>query len=267
MTEPGLVRSSLDRQALEEAVKKSPGWTEIRITEQTHSTNFDLAEAARGGAAAGTVITTEFQSAGRGRLNRSFEMPPSAGIAVSVLLRPDGVPLGRWSWLPLIAGLAVNATVADAGVVAGVKWPNDVMISGRKICGILLERVETDRGPAAVIGMGLNVSLTAGERPSRNATSLLLENAKILDRTVLLISLLGHLHRLVQRWEGDDTQFTSLRSEFSEQCVTLGQRVRVHRPDGSVTEGLAESIDEFGRLVVDSEPLSAGDIVHVRADR
>lgn len=194
-------------------------------------------------------------------------MPPMSGIAVSALIRPQ-VPLARWSWLPLVAGLAVADTVGEAGVAGGgIKWPNDVLVDGRKISGILLERVEPPAGSdlpaAAVIGMGVNVSLTADERPVETATSLLLEGAQELDRSVLVTRLLTHLDRWLAAWE-DDERFDALRDAFVSRCVTVGQYVRVTLPDGNRVEGTAETVDEFGRLVVDGRAFSAGDITHVR---
>ncbi|MFT4298573.1 MAG: biotin--[acetyl-CoA-carboxylase] ligase [Aeromicrobium sp.] len=233
-------------------------WGDIVVTDTTASTNADAAAAARAGAAEGTVFTTRHQSAGRGRLGRSFELPPGTGIAVSVVLRPH-MPLAAWSWLPLLTGLAVLDTVRDLGVDARLKWPNDVLAGGRKISGILLEAVD---GTAAVIGIGLNVSVTADDLPVPTATSLLLEGAASTDRTDVLRRLLDHLDSWYRRWiDGAD-----VRTAYRADCATVGQQVRVERPEGLLT-GLAEDIDAAGRLVVDGQPLSAGDVTHVRPQR
>ncbi|RLV54736.1 biotin--[acetyl-CoA-carboxylase] ligase [Aeromicrobium phragmitis] len=262
-----LARTPLDVPALEAALRPTR-WQHVVVTAESPSTNAELAEAARAGAPSGSVVTTDHQAAGRGRLDRTFVMPPMSGIAVSALIRPD-VPLTRWSWLPLVAGLAVADAIAEAGVAAGgIKWPNDVLVDGRKISGILLERVEPPAGsklrPAAVIGMGVNVSVTEADRPVETATSLLLEGAEHLDRTVLVTRLLTHLDRWLAVWEDDAAaSFEELRDAFVRRCVTVGQHVRLTLPDGS-REGTAETVDEFGRLVVDGQPFSAGDITHVR---
>ena len=179
MSYSDLDRPPLDARALKAALM-SPGsfWTDVVVTPSTASTNADLAEAARAGAAEGSIHTTDHQVAGRGRLDRTWESPEGSGIAVSVLLRPTEVPAGRWVWLPLLVGLAVAATVEECGVEARLKWPNDAEIDGRKIAGILLERVDTPDGPAAVVGVGLNVSLACrGAADVDTATSLLLEDA------------------------------------------------------------------------------------------
>jgi BirA family biotin operon repressor/biotin-[acetyl-CoA-carboxylase] ligase len=262
-----LDRPPLDARALRAALV-GPGsfWTDIVVTPSTASTNADLAEAARAGAAEGTVHTTNHQVAGRGRLDRTWESPEGAGIAVSVLLRPGDVEAARWVWLPLLVGLAVAATVEECGVGAGLKWPNDVEVDGRKIAGILLERVDSPEGPAAVVGVGLNVSLRAEELPVDTATSLFLEDASETDRTVVLRLLLRNLEALYRAWRGAGGDPASgVRESYLRRCVTLGSDVSVAMPDGSTLEGRAEDIDDLGRLVVAGTPVSAGDITHVRS--
>lgn len=240
-------------------------WTDIVVTDNTGSTNADVASAARDGAPEGTVHTTDAQSAGRGRLDRAWSSPPGSGVIVSVLLRPDGVSAARWVWLPLLVGLAVDATVQEFGVDSKLKWPNDVLIDGRKIAGILLERVESEQGAAAVIGVGLNVSLRQDELPVETATSLLLEGATETDRTVVLRTFLRNLERLYRAWSasGGDPA-AGIREAYERRCVTIGQHVRVTLPHAEPLEGLATGIDEFGRLIVDGQAISAGDITHVR---
>jgi len=239
-------------------------WTEIRVLESTGSTNADAAEAARAGAAEGLVVTTERQVAGRGRLDRSWETVDGAAIAVSVVLRPD-VPAAAWVWLPLLTGAAVDAAAHELGVESSVKWPNDVLVEGRKLAGILLERVETPTGPAAVVGVGLNVTLDRHELPVPTATSLLLEGATRVDRTDVLAAVLTHLEPLYRAWVGAGGDAAAgLRDEVVKRCVTVGEQVRVHLPDGTDLDGLAETIDEHGRLVVDGVAVSAGDVTHVR---
>ena len=261
-----LERPPLDGRALRAALMGPGGfWSDVVVTPSTESTNADLAAAARDGAAEGTVHTTDHQVAGRGRLDRTWDSPEGSGITVSVLLRPTEIAAGRWVWLPLLVGLAVAATVEECGVEAGLKWPNDVEVDGRKIAGILLERVDTPDGPAAVAGIGLNVSLRADERPVENATSLVLEDATETDRTVVLRLLLRNLEALYRAWRGaGGDPGAGIRESYLRRCVTLGSRVQVAMPDGSTLEGRADDVDEWGRLVVDGEAVSAGDITHVR---
>lgn len=261
-----LDRPPLDAGALRAALTgQGRFWTDVVITEQTGSTNADVAEAARNGAPEGTVHATDKQVAGRGRLDRTWESPAGSGIAVSVLLRPDEIPASRWVWLPLLVGLAVDATVRELGVDCGLKWPNDVLVDGRKLAGILLERVETPQGAAAIIGVGLNVTLRADELPVETATSLQLEGSTETDRTIVLRALLRNLEALYRAWkEADGNPAAGIRDSYERRCVTIGTRVRVALPNEESLEGEATAIDELGRLVVDGRAISAGDITHVR---
>ncbi|MBC9226262.1 biotin--[acetyl-CoA-carboxylase] ligase [Aeromicrobium sp. 636] len=253
-------REPIDRNRL---AGVAPGFT-VRVSPETASTNADLAAAARDGVPEWTVHTTDHQAAGRGRLDRTFTMPPLTGIAVSVLVRPVEVPPARWPWLPLVTGLAVVDAVREAGVEAALKWPNDVLVDDRrKLCGILVERVETSEGPAAVIGVGLNVALTADELPVETATSLWLEGATTIDRTELLGVLLAALRARLEQWR-DTAQQDELARAYTDVCSTIGRRVRIQRPDGSDVTGEATGIDDSGRIVVDGVPWSAGDVTHLR---
>jgi len=261
-----LDRPPLDARALQTALVRPGGfWADVVVTSSTASTNADLAAAAREGAAEGTVHTTDHQVAGRGRLDRTWESPEASGIAVSVLLRPTEVPPARWVWLPLLVGLAVAATVEECDVEAGLKWPNDVLVDGRKLAGILLERVDTADGPAAVVGVGLNVTMRSDELPVDTATSLLLEDASETDRTVVLRLLLRNLEALYRAWRGaGGDPAAGVRESYVRRCVTLGSDVSVAMPDGSVLTGRADDVDDLGRLVVAGTAVSAGDITHVR---
>lgn len=255
-------RPLIDEIALREAL---PG-RRVVVTRRTASTNADLAYAARGGTPVGTVHTTNHQDRGRGRLDRSFEMPDGSGVAVSVLVRP-GVPLEDWGWLSLVVGLAVRDAVAQAGVDAGpdggrleLKWPNDVLVGGKKISGILVEAVDAPDGWAAVVGVGVNVALTPRELPVPTATSLLIEGGST-DRTRLVADLVSAVDRRIEQWSSDPG---AIRAEYAAVCSTVGRDVRVHLPTGEVLEARATAVDGNGRLVVGGRALAAGDVVHVR---
>ncbi len=253
-------RAPLDRDRLATA---ADGF-HVRVTDETASTNADLARAAHAGAPEWAVHTTDHQAAGRGRLDRTFTMPPLTGIAVSMLVRPVEVPPLRWPWLPLVAGLAVVDTVRDVGVEAALKWPNDVLVEdSRKLCGILVERVETSDGPAAVVGVGLNVALTRDELPVETATSLLLEDATTIDRTEVLLVLMRRLRERLTLWR-DPERVMELAEAYVSACSTIGRRVRIERADGTDVIGEATGIDPSGCLVVDGVAWSAGDVTHLR---
>ena len=217
----------------------------------------------------------ETQTAGRGRLGRSWSSPPRAALACSVLLRPAAVPPAARAWLPLLTGIAVAAALrAEAGVPAGLKWPNDVLVADRKIAGILAEA----HGDAIVVGIGLNVTLTAAELPVPGATSLLLEGAACLDRERLLAAVLTGLADRYGTWAaagpggtgpgGTGPGAGGLRAEYLRWCVTVGREIRVEMPGGPPLTGTAADVDETGRLAVRTGSgitlVGAGDVVHVR---
>jgi BirA family biotin operon repressor/biotin-[acetyl-CoA-carboxylase] ligase len=256
--------------------------TSLRVVARTESTNADLADAARSGAAEGTVLVAEQQVAGRGRLGRVWQSPPRAGIAVSVLLRPGQPALGwpvapthRYGWLPLLVGVAaVGAVRRVTGLEATLKWPNDLMIGDGKCGGILVEGVPVGaEPPAIVIGMGLNATLTADELPLPTATSLALAGAATVDRDPLLRAVLRELSAWYARLRaaGGDPERCGLRPAYEEHCATIGSTVRVSLPGDRSLDGRATGIDADGRLVVaDADgiatAMAAGDVVHVRPD-
>jgi BirA family transcriptional regulator, biotin operon repressor / biotin---[acetyl-CoA-carboxylase] ligase len=264
-THTAVSRPPLDVAALRQRLVRPGGlWQDIQVAEETGSTNADLLAAARAGAAEGLVRLAETQTAGRGRLGRTWVSPPRAALACSVLLRPAGARAARRGWLPLLTGVAVAAALrATAGVPAGLKWPNDVLVGDRKIAGILAEA----HGDAVVIGMGINVTLTRAELPVRGATSLLLEGAVGLDRGGLIAAVLDRLARGYAAWAaGDDV--TRLRRDYLGWCTTIGQPVRVELPGDRLVTGVAEDVDPSGRLAVRTaagrELVGAGDVLHLR---
>jgi BirA family biotin operon repressor/biotin-[acetyl-CoA-carboxylase] ligase len=264
----------LDEQALrQELLRPGSLWRRLDVVAETGSTNADLADLARTGGEGGSVLIADYQAAGRGRQGRVWTAPRGSGIAMSVLLRPEGVPASRWTWLPLIAGLGVAEGLRRAsGVPAVLKWPNDVLVGERKICGILAERVETPIGAACVVGIGVNVSLQADDLPVPTATSLAIlagEDLRIVvpSRNQLIATVLAALELLYLRWTEPEAQ-QSLASAYLERSATIGRRVRVLLAGDREVEGLAESIDPDGRLVLRTangrEVLSAGDVVNLR---
>lgn len=240
-------------------------WTRVEAVAATGSTNADLAVAARDGARSGTVLVSDHQSSGRGRFARVWEAPPGTSLAISALLRPPAVvPARRWLWLPLVTGLAVADGLRSAcGVEAELKWPNDVLIGGRKVCGILSERVDAGPVPAAVLGMGINTTLTEDELPVPTATSLALAGADV-DPTAVVAGVLSALGGWYARWlAGDD-----LQADYAVRCSSVGRDVRVQLSGAEAVEGRATGVDVDGRLLVvvagRERAFSAGDVVHLR---
>ena len=231
------------------------------------STNDDLAEAARSGAAGGTVLIAELQQAGKGRRGRTWLAPAGAGLTMSVLLELPEVPLLWRSWAGAVAGLClVSAVRATTGLDATLKWPNDLLVDGRKCAGLLAESVTG----GVVVGMGVNVSLSTDELPRPDATSLLLSGAAGLDRSVLAAAVLDELGRWTDRWRaaGGDPDRCGLRVAYRAACSTLGTEVLVHLPDGAQVHGRAVDVTIDGALVVDTvagrRTFTAGDVQHLR---
>ena len=244
---------------------------QVEVVEEAASTNALVAERAIAGGPEGLVVVAEHQTAGRGRLDRSWVTPPRSGLTFSVLLRPT-VPAAAWPWLPLLTGLAVSTALRTAGFDASVKWPNDVLLTvdgaDRKVAGILVERVETPTGPAAVVGIGLNVDMTADELPVAEATSLALAG-EAPDRTELLGLVLDTLWDSYVAWQtGGEDAATRLAASYASACATVGRDVSVALPGGGTLTGRAVEVDGSGRLVVASgagrTTVGAGDVVHVR---
>jgi BirA family biotin operon repressor/biotin-[acetyl-CoA-carboxylase] ligase len=261
-----------------EVLPGSRVFTTLRVLASTGSTNADLLAAARSGAAAGAVLIAEEQTAGRGRLDRSWQSQPGAALTFSVLLRPSEVPPPHRSWLPLLTGVAMaSALQAAAGLEVNLKWPNDVLASadppggGGKLAGILAEQA----GDAIVVGIGLNVSATKEELPTPLATSLWLQGAPRLDRQAILVAALRELEHWYLRWYDTsppgDADASGLRAVYLRYCATVGHDVRVELPGGSVLAGRAVDVDAAGRLLVGFDgavkAVSAGDVVHVRPRR
>ncbi|MEU6861711.1 biotin--[acetyl-CoA-carboxylase] ligase [Streptomyces sp. NPDC046876] len=271
-----LDRPPLNAGALRQALVTDGGlWTSLEVVPATGSTNTDLAARAAE-LPEGAVLVAEEQTAGRGRLERSWVAPARSGLFFSVLFKPGGaVPQEQWGWLTLLAGVATAAGVSRAaGVDTALKWPNDLLVTvegqERKAGGILAERV----ADGIVIGIGLNVSLTEQELPVPEAGSLLLAKAAVTDREPLLKAVLRSLEQWYGTWRaaGGDPAASGLQEAYAAECATLGRHVRAELPGGRTLTGTAEAVDADGRLVVRTaedahEAVGAGDVVHLRSVR
>uniref|UniRef100_A0AAU2VPB9 biotin--[biotin carboxyl-carrier protein] ligase n=1 Tax=Streptomyces sp. NBC_00008 TaxID=2903610 RepID=A0AAU2VPB9_9ACTN len=267
-----LDRPPLNVPALRRGLIRPDGlWSTLDVVDATGSTNSDLAARAAG-LTEGTVLVAEEQTAGRGRLDRTWTAPARSGLFFSVYLTPGAVPVQRWGWLPLLAGVAVATGLArSAGVDTALKWPNDVLVTvgtqERKAGGILAERA----GDGVVIGIGLNVSLREDELPAPTAASLALAGAVSTDRETLLRGVLRSLEQWYGKWRAadGDAAASGLQEAYAAGCATLGRTVRAQLPGDRTLTGEAVAIDGDGRLVLSAgdglqEPVSAGDIVHLR---
>lgn len=239
-------------------------WRRLDIVEETGSTNADLiARAAAGEDIAGAVLLAEDQRAGRGRGGRAWTAVPRGLVIVSVGISAEGVDEQQWGLLPLLAGVAVADTLATIGVRAGVKWPNDVLIDGAKIAGILAEVASPK--PVVVLGIGLNVEVLPEEIGQAHATSVRALGVGA-ERTEIVRILLGELGARIQAWRSGAA--AALLADYRERSDTLGRSVRALLPGGKEIVGTATAVDAQGRLCIDTgdgtEVIAAADIVHLR---
>lgn len=269
---------------------------------EVDSTNEELVRLASGASAAEwpnlSVLVTDNQTAGRGRLDRSWIAHPGKSLAISVLLRPVGadgasIRVDRYGWFPLIAGLAMSRAVTSAcqaaaiegairGVIdgrvdgvadeldVGLKWPNDVLIGGKKVSGILCQLLPDAAG--VVIGAGINLSQEPDELPTNTSTSLVASGVRGMSPDSILAAYLAELFELCHLFtiSGGDAEASGIRAAVADACDTLGRVVRVHLPDGDDLLGTAADIDSDGRVVINRSSdgqlvtVGVGDVTHLR---
>ncbi|GAA4367530.1 biotin--[acetyl-CoA-carboxylase] ligase [Agromyces bauzanensis] len=274
----------------------------LEFVATTGSTNDDLREAATGPEASawphGSVVVTDDQTRGRGRMGRTWLAPTGKTLAISVLVRPElpgarALPPEAYGWIPLMAGAAMTEAVRRAvdaaasgsadldegddtgGVEVVLKWPNDVLVSGFKICGILSELLPPSTGSgtaaAVVVGAGLNLTLDEHDLPTLTSTSLLLATGVRPDADAVLADYLAGFLGLVRAFteHRGDAEASGVAGRVASLCGTLGDEVRVELPGGRELLGVAERIDRDGRLVVRerngvTQSVAAGDVTHLR---
>ena len=229
----------------------------VSVVDVTGSTQDDLVQRAeKNQAKDGDVIVANFQSAGRGRLDRSFIAPPSSALLFSFYLQPART---NWNWLSLLAGQSVARALSEGEKKVRLKWPNDLMIDEKKVGGIIASRA----GGGVVIGVGINVGMTEEELPLETATSLLLAGFSHLDRTDVLNSILKAIESNIGLWLANKDE--ELLRDYSSRCTTLGKKVEITKPDGSTIVALATAIARSGELILENGlEISVGDIVHLR---
>lgn len=237
---------------------------DVRWVAETGSTNADALDLARLGAPEGLVLVADHQTAGRGRLGRTWTAPPGSSLLCTVLLRP---PAAVAELATTAAALAMAAAVtATTGVEPRLKWPNDLVVDDRKLAGVLAEADWADpAGPAVCVGVGVNCNWPE-EVPAELAGRLVALNhltGREVDRRALLDA---YLAALADRYPIDPA---ALLDEWRARSATLGRRVRVELPDGTTVEGTAAGVTDGGHLVVDADgggrrTFAAGDVVHLR---
>lgn len=267
-----------------------PGFDRVEILESIGSTN-DYGRAVLAGDAVArrswgelSVISTGDQNAGRGRLDRVWSASPGSSLATTFVLRPHVNPRVRiapdqYHWFTPLAALSVcDALTQHFGLAPSIKWPNDVLLGNRKVCGILAQLVLEPEGDISVIvGVGLNLNMTAEQLPVATATSTLVESGQTADLSQVLTSLatsFQHYYRGLASCGFDASQpfeGASLLERLRAAISTIGAHLTIHLPGGETFRGVGLDIADTGELVVRAEngeerQFAVGDVVHVRPD-
>ena len=232
----------------------------VHFARETDSTNLWIKRLAKEGASEGTLALAEFQSAGRGRLGRSWEVPEGTSVMMSILLRPKFEPQYAPT-LTLVMGMAVAKAVKNLGFDVSIKWPNDVVVSHKKICGILTEMgVRDGKIDYAVIGVGINVNIKEfPEEMADKATSLYLESGKEFDRSQIPGLVMDAFEKDYEKFAAT-CDLSGLKEEYESILANYNQPVRVLAKEPY--EGVARGITDGGELLVEK---TDGTIVAVSA--
>lgn len=252
----------------------------IELFKQLPSTNLEATTLGESGVEHGTVVIADRQTAGRGRLARTWFSPGGTNIHCSLVLRCE-LPANRlseWlSWLPLITALAAAEAIQSVtSVPVSLKWPNDLLLSDRKVGGVLCENVQASpSGPFQIIGIGINVNTRPEDFPAElraSATSLWNQTHTVVDRNRLIAQLLLELEQCIEELAEHGSQQLALA--YQRRCATIGRKVQASLADGSELTGYAESISQDGSLRISALSGSrsnttievrAADIVHLRS--
>jgi BirA family biotin operon repressor/biotin-[acetyl-CoA-carboxylase] ligase len=230
----------------------------VSVVDLTASTQSDLAELVNSSVAkSGELIVAEFQSAGRGRLDRTFEAPPQSALLFSFYLKPKRVQ-SDWSFLSFLAAIAMHEVISEnTSETVTLKWPNDILIGEKKVAGLLAQQISD----GVIIGIGLNVAMNTAELPVPTAISLALADSKNLDRNSLLINFLNQFENIFNQWESG----TNFIEKYHQISATIGRKVRVEVIGRDPIEGDAVAISAQGALILsDGFEVNVGDIVHLR---
>lgn len=243
----------LSEAELKSVIKTERAGQNLVYLDQVDSTNNEARRLAEQGAPDGTLVVAELQTAGKGRRGRFWTSPPGTGIWMSLLLRPDFAP-EHASSLTLVAAMAVETGIREAvGLVCQIKWPNDIVLEGKKICGILTEMsTEEDCIRHVVVGIGINVNIEEfPEEIGATATSLAIVSGSTIKRAPLVDAVM-------RAWEQYYAQFqrtldmSGLKQVYNEHLVNLGREVKVLAPRGEYS-GISHGINDGGELLVELE--------------
>lgn len=245
---------SIDATALQLALETTVFGRKAIILNSTLSTQGDVQHMAEQGQGEGAVVLAEEQTGGRGRFGRKWFSPPGRGIWMSVLMRPE-LALQNTPQLTLLTGVAVCRAIRSyTGADAGIKWPNDLLIDGRKVCGILLEStVEDHELRYCIAGIGVDVNFDPKDYPEdliTIATSLKMETGQNIDRTKLAAAILSELERLYFLYQKEG--FGVISSLWEALSVSMNREIKVANPQG-IIEGTAIGLDPSGALILEKK--------------
>ncbi len=232
----------------------------LHFLKETGSTNVDARRCLDNGEPHGTLVVADTQVAGRGRRGRSWESPAGTTISMTLALKPDFAP-DKASMLTLVMAVAVAEAIEDVcGLEGRIKWPNDIVVNRKKICGILTEMsVEADYIQSVVIGVGINVNQKVfPEEIRETASSLSVERGEDIRRAAVIASVMEHFEKHYEQFvqAGD---LSSLKETYEKLLVNRRQKVRVLDPKGAF-EGVAEGITDRGELLVQREDGSVTEV-------
>lgn len=247
-------RAPLDQSAIAAALSR---YWRVSVVDLTTSTQDDLMKKITAGDVCnGDVIVANYQSAGRGRLDRTFMAPESTALLFSLYLTPQR-SREHWGFIPLLTGLSVARTLSESDKKISIKWPNDLLIGEKKVAGI----ITTLYGQGVIVGIGLNVAMKSEELPVLSATSLALEGFTTLNRNQLITMILNSLEKDFIDWDGG----SSFCNQYLAHSSTIGSNVQIELPGGMNLQSKAVSIDELGQLhLEDGRCISVGDVIHLR---
>nr|WP_235945849.1 biotin--[acetyl-CoA-carboxylase] ligase [Saccharibacillus alkalitolerans] len=258
--------SALDARRIESGLSTERFGRHLTVLAKTDSTQTEAEKRAREGAPEGTLVVAEEQMSGRGRQGRVWHSPPGRGVWMSAVLRPEG-PLTAVPQLTLLAAVAVCRAIRTvSGVEAGIKWPNDLLADGRKLCGILLEAViEDGRVRHCIMGIGIDANLEESDYPEElrdKVTSLRRESGAEVDRSALIAAVMNEFEALYALYA--ESGFDPIRSLWESLSVTLGREISVRDARGE-RRGIAHSLGTQGELMMQTEngavvPVYSGDI-------
>jgi len=240
---------------------------DIRVFQETQSTNDVVEKLAQDGVREGVVVFAESQTRGRGRLGRKWISPARKGLWFSVLLRPDLRPQAATQLTVAAATALVRAIESCTSLRMEIKWPNDILIRGKKVAGVLTElNAELDHVKYLILGIGVDVNLGASDLPAdlrKIATSLKIEAGESFRRADLAAAIMRELDRDYERIRKQ--QFAAVADEWQRHCTTLSQRVAIHIGERTL-EGRAESLDADGALLLRTdhghlERVIGGDVI------